>query len=407
MSNRVGIDHPNSSTDSGPPPEFGNRIPRKTNLVRSILNRSRICFIYFSVLLGYSGFVGAQNLDPNKILADENAVFLAQVNLDILGYDPGPVDRIMGGKTRKALALFQRDFLLSSTGLLDEVTADELAKAAASRIASGSGKDTARRDPPGVEEPELPDIKIPPPVNPLDNPDNQFYRDARRRVVEIARGLKPNQGIMPKNAKRLRNRSEVMEVLGGGVFIEFGRFRTTTLSGQSLSLKQRSWNSYGESTIDKVFTNQPTVHTFEHIIEGSKRCFVDRPVSKPFKFCFEYYVDPIHPGVIYAKGLPKSATNNGNASNQLWLLQKVSDTNQLTRLAAENKARYGDAYVPKPVSSAVIMLELLSLGQAVDDVLRSGTAQGDCNSGSVVASHGGYCPGKEPRFNPATGTYRE
>ncbi|KJS03284.1 MAG: hypothetical protein VR65_02665 [Desulfobulbaceae bacterium BRH_c16a] len=38
------------------------------------------------------------------------------------GYNPGPIDGLMGKKTRAALTRFQKDNNLEPTGLLDEAT---------------------------------------------------------------------------------------------------------------------------------------------------------------------------------------------------------------------------------------------------------------------------------------------
>jgi N-acetylmuramoyl-L-alanine amidase len=50
----------------------------------------------------------------------------AQGRLNNLGYDAGPVDGMMGPRTRGALCAFQRDSSLSVTGELDQATRDKL-----------------------------------------------------------------------------------------------------------------------------------------------------------------------------------------------------------------------------------------------------------------------------------------
>ena len=43
------------------------------------------------------------------------------------GYNPGPVDGIMGDRTEQALRSFQKDNHLPATGLMDAPTAERLA----------------------------------------------------------------------------------------------------------------------------------------------------------------------------------------------------------------------------------------------------------------------------------------
>lgn len=50
----------------------------------------------------------------------------AQSTLEILGYNPGPVDGVMGQRTRSAIRAFQRDKGLTVSGALDARTSAEL-----------------------------------------------------------------------------------------------------------------------------------------------------------------------------------------------------------------------------------------------------------------------------------------
>lgn len=52
----------------------------------------------------------------------QNEVWLLQVRLRDLGYDPGPVDGIFGPRTQGALMAFQRQAGLRATGTLDQET---------------------------------------------------------------------------------------------------------------------------------------------------------------------------------------------------------------------------------------------------------------------------------------------
>jgi len=52
----------------------------------------------------------------NQLIVD------VQKKLDSLGYNPGPIDGILGNNTKKAITNFQRDYGLQTTGTLDEDT---------------------------------------------------------------------------------------------------------------------------------------------------------------------------------------------------------------------------------------------------------------------------------------------
>ena len=71
---------------------------------------------------------GGYDLDPTgpKQSHDENTVRKAQQALKEKGFDPGPVNGVMGDETREALKEFQKANGLSATGMLDEKTKKEL-----------------------------------------------------------------------------------------------------------------------------------------------------------------------------------------------------------------------------------------------------------------------------------------
>lgn len=52
----------------------------------------------------------------------DNLVKRVQIALAIRGYDPGPVDGRLGGRTKSAVELFQAESGLASTGRLDAKT---------------------------------------------------------------------------------------------------------------------------------------------------------------------------------------------------------------------------------------------------------------------------------------------
>jgi peptidoglycan hydrolase-like protein with peptidoglycan-binding domain len=62
------------------------------------------------------------DLDP------ANSTTGAQARLSNLGFDCGPVDGILGPKTRKAIMRFQKQRKLEVTGKLDDRTIEELEK---------------------------------------------------------------------------------------------------------------------------------------------------------------------------------------------------------------------------------------------------------------------------------------
>jgi peptidoglycan hydrolase-like protein with peptidoglycan-binding domain len=60
------------------------------------------------------------------VLASDSTVTQIQQKLEERGYDPGPIDGIMGKKTKSAIKKFQSDLGLESTGAINRVTLDKL-----------------------------------------------------------------------------------------------------------------------------------------------------------------------------------------------------------------------------------------------------------------------------------------
>jgi hypothetical protein len=54
------------------------------------------------------------------------AIYQAQQRLKTLGYDPGPIDGVLGKMTKKAVQQFQQNSVLDVTGSLDEPTLEKL-----------------------------------------------------------------------------------------------------------------------------------------------------------------------------------------------------------------------------------------------------------------------------------------
>lgn len=61
--------------------------------------------------------------------APDHGVSGAQARLRNLGYPVGPIDGVAGPRTRRAVALFQRDEDLDASGALDDATTDALLRA--------------------------------------------------------------------------------------------------------------------------------------------------------------------------------------------------------------------------------------------------------------------------------------
>jgi hypothetical protein len=72
----------------------------------------------------------------------------AQQHLRKLGYDPGPVDGLLGPKTREALRQFQQDRGLSANGKLDKETKEILRQQAASSTESKRPQPSSSSPPP-------------------------------------------------------------------------------------------------------------------------------------------------------------------------------------------------------------------------------------------------------------------
>lgn len=114
----------------------------------------RTFILFLFVQLGSVTLTHANQLDSSRIFTDQPTIFLAQVNLTILRYDPGPTDGVMGNKTKYAIASFQTVFNLPATGLLDEVTEDSLATAAASQMTADNSRKTSAKSQDGNRKPK-------------------------------------------------------------------------------------------------------------------------------------------------------------------------------------------------------------------------------------------------------------
>ncbi len=67
---------------------------------------------------------------------DSARIEAVQQALEVMGYDPGPVDGAMGDNTRRAVKAFQGEFGLAVDGKVDEVLLERLRSAAAVDTAS-------------------------------------------------------------------------------------------------------------------------------------------------------------------------------------------------------------------------------------------------------------------------------
>ena len=71
---------------------------------------------------------------------ESERISAAQQALQVMGYDPGPVDGAMGENTRRALEAFQREFGLAVDGRIDDALLERLREEAAHDAASSEGR---------------------------------------------------------------------------------------------------------------------------------------------------------------------------------------------------------------------------------------------------------------------------
>ena len=72
--------------------------------------------------------IDAPRIEPpsDRLVAEAMSVAQAQRRLAELGYEPGPIDGVLGKKTIDALSKFQREKGLSASGKLDDATVRQL-----------------------------------------------------------------------------------------------------------------------------------------------------------------------------------------------------------------------------------------------------------------------------------------
>jgi len=83
---------------------------------------------------------------PRAFAGDHNNIKKVQEALRDKGYDPGPIDGVMGSQTRKAISQYQKSENLPVTGHLDGETAGKLGVRPESVGGDfkGAGKDVGR-----------------------------------------------------------------------------------------------------------------------------------------------------------------------------------------------------------------------------------------------------------------------
>lgn len=89
----------------------------------SIKNKAVWTRVIFTLLM--TGMLGL-SLMPRASAADRDDVKKAQQTLRDKGYDPGPIDGVLGHQTRAAISQYQQSENLPVTGHLDEQTAGKL-----------------------------------------------------------------------------------------------------------------------------------------------------------------------------------------------------------------------------------------------------------------------------------------
>jgi len=71
--------------------------------------------------------VGEKEENAEQKAMDKEQIKSFQEALQVTGEDPGPIDGVIGHRTRSALRAFQKANALNDTGLLDDQTAEQLA----------------------------------------------------------------------------------------------------------------------------------------------------------------------------------------------------------------------------------------------------------------------------------------
>ena len=87
------------------------------------MTRALAVTIALSALLSISSTTN----DPEKQKPDDQTKKIQQVLKD-LGWDPGPIDGIVGPQTRRAVKAFQRSHKIPATGVVDSRTLTLLSK---------------------------------------------------------------------------------------------------------------------------------------------------------------------------------------------------------------------------------------------------------------------------------------
>ncbi len=118
-----------------------------SNLWRMIVNLRLSLALLLCMLLG----------SPLLSASPSPQIRTVQSELKALGYQPGPIDGLWGGKTRRALKKFQKDQGLPVTGRLDEVTLARLhALAAPQKAEEPATVPSEAPETPGPAQPSVP-----------------------------------------------------------------------------------------------------------------------------------------------------------------------------------------------------------------------------------------------------------
>jgi len=89
------------------------------SLNKKVVRTSVVFILLMTAMLGLS-------LIPRASAADQDNIKKVQETLRDKGYDPGPIDGVMGSQTREAISQYQKAENLPITGHLDAQTAGKL-----------------------------------------------------------------------------------------------------------------------------------------------------------------------------------------------------------------------------------------------------------------------------------------
>ncbi|MGH9344902.1 MAG: peptidoglycan-binding domain-containing protein [Terriglobia bacterium] len=111
-----------------------------------VTNIRRVLTLSLAIMMLGSALWAQVDTSSKATATTKDVVRKTQQRLQVLGYEPGPADGVMGARTTAALKKFQTDHRLSVTGVLDQKTVEALnvrpaegAGAASAAVGKGVG----------------------------------------------------------------------------------------------------------------------------------------------------------------------------------------------------------------------------------------------------------------------------